>query len=198
MDTISILDRDIPVQFLITDLAARVDQAHILALARDMAGLIDRSGPWSEDEKEAFSCMTRIVFFQGSVMVDGYEMDRPCCDQDDAVFYWEIEEFLRNPQDDVHANTFFHDCWHVVQFRRAGNRYAYTSQEQVEREVDATTRQAIVAGKLGCSADEIDYLIRFSADPGRIRERLAEGVGNAHPNAAAPHRTGALSDVRMG
>ncbi len=160
-----------------------MDRQQILALAQSMAALVDSVDAqhgWSADEARAFRIMNRIVFFQGTVLVDGTEMDRPCCDQDDAVFYWEIAEFLINTQDDVHANTFFHDCWHVVQFRAAGNTYAYTEAEKVEREVDATTRQIEVARKLGCSADEVDYLIRFSSN----REAIVTGW----PRAWAPIR----------
>src|SRR4029079_11515817 len=96
-------------------------------------------------------------FFAGQVMVNGYPMDRPCCDQDDAVFYWEAEEFMRNTDADVRANTFFHDCWHVVQFRRDG--YATEEPEQVAREVDAIEQQIAVGRTLEWDARGIAFVV---------------------------------------
>ena len=204
MDSITLLGRQIPVELRITDPSTPVDEADILAMAQSMAALIN-SKVWDQEQADAFRIMNRIVFFQGKVLVDQSilfngqkivtqtEMDRPCCDEDDAIFYWKISEFLLNRDDDVHANTYFHDCWHVVQFRRTGT-YARTELERIEREVDATSRQIRVAETLGCSEAEIQHLVTFSADPVAIGIRLAQGVGTSVPrNAAAPHLPGAMS-----
>lgn len=189
MPAINILGHAIPVEFQITDPAAHVDRGHILTSLASMAALINRIA-WPPHYAEAFRIMTRIVFFQGTIMVDGYPMDRPCCDQDDAVFYWETVEYLLNMDDDVHANTFFHDCWHVVQFRAAGNKYAYEQEEQVVREVDAINHQIGVAHMLGCSDAEIAHLVAFRANHAAIVARLDEGTS---PYAFAAHRPGAMS-----
>jgi hypothetical protein len=189
MASIDILGKDVPVEFKIGAgaTAADLDEDGLLAGAREMARLIN-SKDWLPEQIDAFQGMKKIVFFAGKVIVDNNLMDRPCCDQDDAIFYWEAEEFFRNTDADVHANTFFHDCWHVVQFKAAGNRYAYTESERVWREVDAITQQIDVARTLGCSAHEIEFLEDFRADQDLIIARLDEGVGNL-----APHKPGAMS-----
>jgi len=186
MASIDILGKDVPIEFEVGEgaTAADLDQPRLLAGAADMASLIN-SKVWSEEQRDAFLGMNKIVFFAGKVVVDDNLMDRPCCDQGDAIFYWEAEEFFRNMDADVHANTFFHDCWHVVQFKRAGNKYAYTQADQVEREVDAITQQIAVARVLGCSQAEIQYLEDFRANQGLIVARLDEGVSQL-----APHKPG--------
>lgn len=189
MASIDILGKDVPILFEIGEGAseADLDTDRLLAGAEEMAALID-SKAWLPHQSDAFRQMNKIVFFAGKVMVDNNLMDRPCCDQDDAVFYWEAEEFFRNTDADVHANTFFHDCWHVVQFKAAGNRYAYTERDKVDREVDAITHQIEVARTLGCSPSEIQFLLDFQANQGAIIARLDEGV-----NQLAPHKPGQMS-----
>lgn len=193
MAAIEILGKQTAVDFVVGEgaTAGSLDEPALLAGTEAMAALID-SKDWPDDYADAFRGMTKIVFFAGKVMVDGYLMDRPCCDQDDAVFYWEAEEFLRNTDADVRANTFFHDCWHVVQFRRAGNRFAQGQTEQVAREVDAIKQQIEVARTLGCDEREIGYLVDFENDEEKIVTRLAEGVGNPPPGAMTPHPVGAI------
>jgi hypothetical protein len=188
MDSINILGKDVPIEFEIGQgaTAADLDRPQLLAGAADMATLINGID-WAPQNADAFRGMKKIVFFAGKVIVDGNLMDRPCCDQDDAVFYWEAEEFFRNTDADVHANTFFHDCWHLVQFKAAGNRYAYTEADKVGREVDAINHQIEVARALGCSPPEIHYLEDFRDDQTRIVARLDEGV-----NQLAPHKAGAV------
>jgi hypothetical protein len=196
MSAIEILGKETAVDFVVGEGAAAgsLDEPALLAGAEAMAALIDAKD-WPQAYADAFRGMTRIVFFAGKVMVDGYLMDRPCCDQDDAVFYWEAEEFLRNTDADVRANTFFHDCWHVVQFRRAGNRFAQGQAEQVAREVDAIEQQIAVARALGCSDYEIGFLEDFMNDQQRIEVRLAEGVGHGPPGAVGAHPIGAMRDA---
>lgn len=185
MASIQILGTTIPIEFMIGQEAKRpLDEAQLTAGAQQMAALIN-SRNWTEEQKNAFTGIKKIVFFEGKVMVDGHLMDRPCCDQDDAIFYWEAEEFEKNTDADVRANTFFHDCWHVVQFKRTG-RHAQGEREQVEREVDAINEQLKVCEILGNSPHEIQHLIAFRDDQQRIRERLKEGVGTQ----VAPHKTG--------
>jgi hypothetical protein len=185
MASIDILGKSVPIEFEIgEDARIEMDRGQLMADAEAMASLIGEKGPWRPEYAEAFQVMNRIVFFEGKVMVNGYEMDRPCCDQDDAVFYWESSEFNANRDADVHANTFFHDCWHVIQFRADG--YPRDEAEQSEREVDAISHQVEVARQLGCSDAEIAHLTRFAADPAAIETRIREGV-----QFAAPHKAGA-------
>jgi hypothetical protein len=193
MPAIEILGKETAVDFIVGEgaVAGSLDEPALLAGAEAMAALIDAQD-WPQAHADAFRGMARIVFFAGKVMVDGYLMDRPCCDQDDAVFYWEAEEFLRNTDADVRANTFFHDCWHVVQFRREGNRFAEGQAEQVAREVDAIEQQIAVARTLGCSDYEIGFLEAFMNDEHAIGVRLAEGVGQGPPGAFAAHPAGAM------
>ncbi len=177
MPRVNILDRKITVSFLTGKGAVRsLDKDELLRGAEEMAALIERID-WPERYRGTFRGMKKIVFFEGSVKVNGYWMDRPCCDEDDAVFYWKAEEFMRNTDADVRANTFFHDCWHVVQFKESGNRFARGQDEQVEREVDATGHQIEVAKLLGCEPREISHLERFMSDNAIIVARLKEGVG---------------------
>jgi hypothetical protein len=196
MAAIEILGKETAVDFVVGDGAATdsLDEAGLLAGAEAMAALID-SRDWPQAYADAFRGMTKIVFFAGKVMVDRYLMDRPCCDQDDAVFYWEAEEFMRNTDADVRANTFFHDCWHVVQFRRAGNRFAQGQVEQVAREVDAIEQQIAVARTLGCDDREIGFLEDFRDDQRRIVARLDEGVGKPSPVPIGSHPTGAMRNA---
>lgn len=192
MDSIDILDRQVPVTFEVGEGASEgdLDRDKLLAGANEMAALINRC-EWPRRYAEAFGLMKSIVFFAGKVMVDGTLMDRPCCDQDDAIFYWKASEFLFNTDADVRANTFFHDCWHVMQFRDAGNQYAREQKDQVAREVDAITHQIEVARILGCDAREIKFLQDFQSDQQRIIDRLEEGV-----EKVAPHSTGAMTSKK--
>lgn len=193
MASIDILGKDLPIEFEIGEgaSAADLDQPRLISGAGEMANLINGIS-WPPHYRDAFLGMKKIVFFAGKVLVDNILMDRPCCDQDDAVFYWEAEEFFRNTDADVHANTFFHDCWHLVQYKAAGNKYAYTLVDQVNREVDAITHQITVAHLLGCSEAEVSYLQNFASDQRAIITRLAEGV-----NQLAPHRPGEMAVAQV-
>lgn len=188
MPSIHILGKEVGIEFMIGQGAQiALDEDRLLAGAREMATLINRT-EWPADHADAFRQMAKIVFFEGQVMVNGYLMDRPCCDTDDAVFYWEGNEFMKNTDADVRANTFFHDCWHVVQFKRANNRYAANRSEELAREVDAINEQIEVARRLGCSANEIDHLEDYRQNQGRIAARLDEGV-----ERLAAHRAGGMA-----
>ena len=176
MTKVRILGRKAKVEFLKGKDGAKLDKATLLAGLQQMIELIDRT-PWSPEERDAFRGMKKIVFFEGQVVVNGWPLTRPGCDEDDAHFYWEANEFMANTDADVRANTYFHDCWHVVQYQRAGD-FARTEKERVAREIDAIDRQIVVAGKLGCSEHEIQHLKDFRADQARIVARLAEGVGD--------------------
>lgn len=183
--SIRVIDREIPIEFIAVDPA---DQGAIVAQAQKMADLINGKS-WSGDQAAAFQIMSRIVFFRGTIQVDGHDLARPGCDQDDAVFYWQADEFIANPDADVHANTFFHDCWHVVQFRRAGNKYAQGDTEPVEREVDAIERQIEVGLILGNDDRELQFLRDFRDDQERIKARLRQGVDKAGPHPTGfPHK----------
>jgi len=187
MASIQILGKTVPLEFLVGREAQRpLNEAALTAGAQEMAALIN-SKNWSAAQAAAFKGINKIVFFEGKVMINGHEMDRPACDEDDAIFYWEAEEFERNSDTDVRANTFFHDCWHVVQFRDRGG-FAMTRQEQVAREVDAINRQIEVAEVLGNDDREIQFLRDFRDDQERIKARLDEGVGEN----VAPHKPGFL------
>lgn len=174
MPTVSILGKDVEIKFIKGEGGAGdADQNQLIAGIKSMAALIDRT-VWPDAYRDAFGRMKGITFFDGRIKVNGHQIERPCCDEDDAVFYWEIEEFMQNRDEDVRANTFFHDCWHVVQFCDAG--FADGDKERVWREVDATTHQIIVAKMLGCSDHETQHLDKFKNDQKAIIDRLNEGV----------------------
>jgi hypothetical protein len=185
MTSIRIIDRDIQVEFVAIDPA---DQDAIVAQAGKMADLINGKD-WPDAFKAAFQVMNKIVFFRGTVSVDGHDLARPGCDQEAAIFYWQADEFISNPDADVHGNTFFHDCWHVVQFRRAGNKFAEGDTERVEREVDAINQQIEVGKILGNDERELKFLEDFRDDQDRIKERLREGIDKAGPHPTGfPHK----------
>jgi hypothetical protein len=171
-----ILGQDVAVDFLVGQGGKPMDKQLLLAGLDQMIQKIHSVPVWPPAYAAAFGQMKKIVFFDGKVEVNGWLVDRPCCDEDDGVFYWEASEFLLNPEADVRANTFFHDCWHVVQFNRNQRRYATDPDERVAREVDAITQQIEVAKLLGCDAREIQFLVDFRASQDGIRTRLAEGV----------------------
>ena len=189
MASIDILGKGVPIDFEVGEgaVAADLDRPRLIADAEEMAALINGID-WPPHYRDAFRGMKKIVFFAGKVVVDNHLMDRPCCDQDDAIFYWEAEEFFRNTDADVHANTFFHDCWHLVQYKAAGNQYAYKLVDQVNREVDAINHQIGVAHLVGCSTSEIKFLEDFRDDQRLIVARLDEGV-----NQLAPHKPGEIT-----
>jgi len=191
MASIDILGKFVPVEFEVGEGAEiEMDRDQIIADAEAMADLIKEKGPWRSEYADAFRAMNKIVFFEGKVMVNGYQMDRPCCDQDDAVFYWESSEFNAYRDADVHANTYFHDCWHVIQYRAEG--YPDQPGEDAEREIDAISHQVKVATQLGCSQAEVDHLTRFANDPQAVQARLSEGVRFAASDkpGLAPHKPG--------
>ena len=177
MSSLQILDTQKPLEFVDADPADPMDRDLLTLGLQEMADLINRTS-WTEEQRGAFNGMRKIVFFQGQVDVNGYVMQRPGCDERGAVFYWEAVEFLANTDPRVRANTFFHDCWHVVQFGRDG--YAQGEQERVAREIDAIERQIAVARQLDCRPEDIAYLQAFEADQAAIKIRLAEGVSEMH------------------
>jgi hypothetical protein len=176
-DSIVILDNEKPVDFIDTDPTNPLDPDALMAGLQQVADLINRTS-WTDAQRSAFDGMTRIVFFRGTVEVAGYALSRPGCDEAEAVFYWEVGEFLANTDPGVRANTFFHDCWHVVQFK--ANGFAKDLDERVAREVDAINRQIEVAQAMNVYADDISFLRNFEDHPELIRARLAYGVDAMH------------------
>jgi hypothetical protein len=175
MPKVRILDHDKDIGFATGDGAVPSGQhAALLAGLQSLARKVNETPGWSADERATFQAMRRIVFFEGQVKVNNWTISRPGCDERSATFYWEVEEFMRNTDDDVRANTFFHDCCHVMQFKDRG--FAHQEDDRVAREVDATRRQIAVARKLGCSPAEIEHLERFMNDNTVILARLREGV----------------------
>jgi hypothetical protein len=176
-DSVVILDHDKPVEFIDTDPDRPLDPAALMSGLEEVAALINTTG-WTVAQRAAFNGMQKIVFFLGSVEVGAYELKRPGCDEAGAVFYWEVGEFLANTDPGVRANIFFHDCWHVVQFKADG--FAADEDERVAREVDALNRQIEVAEAMNCYAADIQFLRDFAANQQAIRDRLAFGVETMH------------------
>ena len=94
MASIDILGKDVPIGFEIGlgATAADLDRTKLVEGAEEMVTLINGIS-WPPHYRDAFRGMKKIIFFAGKVMVDGHLMDRPCCDQDDAIFYWEARNF---------------------------------------------------------------------------------------------------------
>ena len=176
MPEFDILDVPKPVVFVDGDAAPPMDRDLLLKGLQEVAALVNRT-EWTEEQRSAFNGMLKVVFFQGAVDVNGYVLQRPGCDEKAATFYWEAVEFLENTDPGVRANTFFHDCWHVVQFKADG--YA-TPDQRVGREVDAIQRQIEVARRLNCRPEDIAYLQAFEDSQPKIVARLAEGVSEMH------------------
>lgn len=184
MPDVTILGRGVPVEFLLgEDPEFALDEAALLKGLAETAELISRTD-WTPAQAEAFHGMKKIVFFEGKVQVNSWTLDRPGCDEDDAIFYWEASEFMRNPDPRVRANTFFHDCWHVVQFKRDCG-FAMTEEVRVAREVEAIDRQIEVAERLGCRPEDVAFLRNFQGDQALILARLKEGVSNMHHGETA-------------
>ena len=180
-DKINLLGKNIRIEFAERDQPRRAD---ILADLDIMAALINRTILPSEYER-AYRLLNQIVFFSGSVEVNTHQMSRSCCDEDDGIFYWEVdEEFLLNRDADVHGHTLFHDCWHIVQFQRDGD-FAREEHVRIAREVEAINHQIKVAQLLGCDQREIGFLRNFRDDQGLILARLEQGVHERMPIANA-------------
>ena len=174
MASVTILGKEIQLEFRDDcDDAVTVSSTSV-ALAK-MVDLINNSS-WDDSQAAAFRMMDKIVCFRGEVTVNGWRMSRPCCDEAQRTFYWSVGEFQQNSDADVHGNTFFHDCWHVVQYRQAGDKYPANNDERVEREVDAINHQIDVAIRLGCDDREVSYLRGFRDSQQRIIARLDDGV----------------------
>lgn len=175
MASIRILGKDIKVEFKRGKGATgTIDQAKILTAANAMAKLINAK-TWPAALAQAYTELKKIVFFDGKVKVNGFMVERPGIDERKASFFWEIKEFNENDADG-RANTLFHDGWHVVQFKRAGKKFAVKIEERVAREVDALDQQIKAAKILGSQPSDISFLEAFRDDPARIRARLLEGV----------------------
>ena len=176
MANVRILGKKIKIRFKRgVNSSGPIDEARILQGVGEMAALIN-SKTWPPNLAQAYTGLKKIVFFNGKVKVNNVMVERPGIDERKAAFFWELAEFNRDDADG-HANTLFHDGWHVVQFKRAGNRHAHLIDERVAREVDAVDRQIEAATILGSSADDIAFLVGFRNDPARIRARLLEGIG---------------------
>jgi hypothetical protein len=183
MASIVILDTDKPVEFVDTDPANPLDETDLMTRLGTVAKAIN-DAQWTPAQREAFNGMAKIVFFRGAVQVGDFQMTRPGCDQPNAAFYWEVGEFLAVDHAGVRANTFFHDCWHVVQFKNDGG-LAADIDEAVEREIDAVNHQIEVAQVLDCYQADLDYLRGYENDRNAIRARLAQGVCVHHKDNAA-------------
>ncbi len=176
MASIKILGNDIKVKFKRGKGApAAIVEPPIMAAARDMAALIN-SKTWPAALASAYTELKAIIFFNGAVKINGHMMSRPGIDEKKATFFWEVAEFEADDADG-HANTLFHDGWHVVQYKRAGNKRATKIDDRVAREVDAVDRQIEAARILGSAPSDIAFLQGFRDDPATIRLRLLEGVG---------------------
>ena len=174
MQPISILGQAVEVELRIAPGRAPVMAAPALSAAlAEMARRIDAVG-WRPDQADALRGMRRIVLFEPRVQFKGWRITRSGCDEADGVFYWRLAEFAAHPDPAVHANIFFHDCWHVVQHRRDG--YAWDAAKQAEREFEALERQIEAARMLGCEAGKVLFLEAFRDSPARIADRLRQGV----------------------
>ncbi|MDB5425336.1 MAG: hypothetical protein JWQ29_2752 [Phenylobacterium sp.] len=187
MASIEILGQTVPISFRIGDEATiPMDEPGLTAAAEAMARRIN-DAPWEPAHPEyaaALRGLRGIVFFEGIVEVNGHRMDRPCMDEDDAVFYWESSEFTKNPLPEVQAQTLFHDCWHIVQFKAGG--MADGPAERVAREKDAIDHQIEAAEILGCYPELVAWLKGFRDTPGLIEARLEEGVEDKIYHARRP------------
>lgn len=173
MAGIQILEKPIEIEFRQGEGAeAAPDEDAILAGVEAMAALIN-SKPWPDELARAYTGLEKIVFFTGAVEVNGTMLSRPGIDEAEATFYWTEAEFNQN-DDDGHANTLFHDGWHVIQFEADG--YAYEKEERIDREVAATKKQIEAAKILGSSDDNIAELVAYSEDRDEIWDRIKQGV----------------------
>jgi hypothetical protein len=174
-DVITILDHDVQVEFQGNDPARPLDPPDLLRRLTAMADAINaKTSLWTDAQRKAFTGITRIVLFRGLVEVGGVAMGRPGCDLPNAIFYWQADEFLQVDHAGVRANTFFHDCWHLVQYAKSG--YPRTVEEGVDREVDAVDRQIEVARVLECYDADLEFLTDYEHDRPAIRARLDQGI----------------------
>ena len=174
MASIRILKKNIDVEFKRGAGQPAIAEAAIMTRAKAMADLINAK-QWPDELAASFRGLKKIVFFNGKVKVGRFMVERPGIDVKKAVFFWEIKEFAADDADG-HANTLFHDSWHVVQFKRAGKKFAKDVDEEVDREVDATNQQIKAARILGSSASDIKHLEDFRDHPETIKARLLEGI----------------------
>jgi hypothetical protein len=185
VDHVAILDKNIAVGFSPPDGWDPAERQRIEAGILEMAKLINDT-TWDDELRGAFHALDRMVFFTGAVTVDNYSMTRPCCDQSAAVFYWEVAEFVENPDHDVHAATLLHDCWHIIQYRRSGD--PADKPEAIAREVEAMDKQLDGAVRLGCEPHEIDFWRAYRNDPEAIAARIDEGMFAVQPSTPSrPH-----------
>ncbi|MEZ5654938.1 MAG: hypothetical protein R3E04_03455 [Sphingobium sp.] len=179
-DKINLLGKNIRIEF---SNVGPDQQSEILSDLAVMVRLINQT-IWPPEYADAYRLMDKIIFFSGEVEVNTHLMSRSCCDEDDRIFYWEVDnEFLLNRDADVHGHTLFHDCWHIVQYIR-DDGFARQRHVQIAREIEATNHQIKVAQLLGCDDREIDFLKNFRDDQSVILVRLEEGVHIRLPKAA--------------
>ena len=172
MFVITVLGKQVPCLFD----SSITDQAKLHGAASDVVEMANRinAATWSDAQRQAFLGTDRIVFFE-KVTWHGAAMTRPFMDQEAATFYWEIDEFLTDGIDGPRRPTFFfHDCWHLAQYRAKGGP-AKDLKDEVDREVDATDRQIECATVLGCDKPFLDYLTAYRNDRGAIETRIGAG-----------------------
>jgi hypothetical protein len=177
--TVTILGKPVPVEFLVGEAPPFVMDEGALILGLEEVARLVNATEWTRQQRDTFNAVEKIVFFEGIITVNGYALDRPCCDEDDRVFYWEANEFMANPDRAVRAHTLFHDCFHIVQYWR-NQTFAGSEDERVAREVEAIDRQIEVATRLGAHPSYITFLVNFKDDQERLKMRLAEGVRMHH------------------
>ncbi len=182
-EQVTLLDNLVPVDFLVgQNPPYALDKAALMQGLQEVVALINATA-WTPEQRDTYRAIRKIVFFEGLIEVNGYQLDRPCCDEDDRIFYWEANEFMANTDRAVRAHTLFHDCFHVIQYWRR-QTFAQSENERVAREVEAIDQQIEVAKRLGTYPASIAFLEAFKSDQSRLEARLAEGVRMHHDKDA--------------
>jgi len=146
--------------------------------AQAMGAVINsHAAMYGPSEAAAFQALNAITLFSGSINFNDEQMSRSFTDQKTGTFYWldtEIALYLSAP---VMACYFFHDCWHMVQFKQDDGPAA-TLSDEINREVDAVARQVVVGGKLGVPQYVLDFLTKYGNDRAAIATRIGQGVNS--------------------
>lgn len=171
---IQLLDKSIPVDRR-DDVAANEWDLIGRRLAT-FPGSVNAAAALDQRQRDIMLQTDGIVVFR-SVRFKRLTMTRSFMDLDHALFHWHVHDLTApgyNSPERV-ATFYFHDAFHVQQFRR--NDRAQDLDSMVRREVEATNAQVAFGETVGADDGLLDDLRDYAASPDRIKARLKSGTG---------------------
>lgn len=145
-------------------------------IVRMAEGVSTRSGIIDDRERKIFHHIDQIIIFD-MVVYDGIYMSRSFIDIKTKSFFWSVNELMSDGYSMINRipSYYYHDGYHIQQWLDGKRSQALDAR--VDREVEATAEQILIARKLKADQLFLDFLEEYRSDRKAIEARLREGVG---------------------